>query len=100
LALADEPWIVGGRGGPCLEGGLAACKAAGFAPDVPHTVDDFGALLRLVAAGCGVELVPDLAVSSVPPSGVVLRPRTASARAVTSRALSAPAQSALRASRR
>ncbi len=73
LALADEPWIVGGMGGPCQESGLAACAAAGFAPDVVHGVDDWGALLRLVATGCGVGLVPELAVGA-PPAGVVLRP--------------------------
>jgi DNA-binding transcriptional LysR family regulator len=74
LALADEPWIVGGTGGPCQESGLAACAAAGFAPDVVHRVDDWSALLRLVAAGCGVGLVPALAVASMPPADVVLRP--------------------------
>jgi DNA-binding transcriptional LysR family regulator len=74
LALADEPWIVGGIGGPCQEAGLAACAAAGFAPDIVHRVDDWGALLRLVAVGCGVGLVPELAMGSALPAGIVLRP--------------------------
>jgi DNA-binding transcriptional LysR family regulator len=74
LSLAGEPWIVGGTGGPCQEVGLAACAGAGFAPEVVHGVDDYGALLRLVAAGCGVGLVPELAVGRAPPPGVVLRP--------------------------
>ncbi len=73
FALAGEPWIVGGTAGPCQDAGLAACAAAGFTPDVVHGVDDWGALLRLVAAGCGVGLVPELAVA-VPPAGVALRP--------------------------
>jgi DNA-binding transcriptional LysR family regulator len=74
LALAKERWIVGGTRGPCQEAGLAACAAAGFTPDVAHRVDDFGALLRLVAAGCGVGLVPLLALAGRRPDGVALRP--------------------------
>ena len=74
LALADEPWIVGGTAGPCQESSLAACAAAGFAPDVVHRVDDWSALLKLVAAGCGVGLVPELAMGSAPAAGVILRP--------------------------
>jgi DNA-binding transcriptional LysR family regulator len=74
LELAEEPWIVGGTGGPCQEASAAACAAAGFAPDVVHGVDDWNALLRLVAAGCGVGLVPELALTAGPPAGVILRP--------------------------
>lgn len=74
VALADERWIIGGTGGPCQEAGLTACAAAGFAPAVVHSVDDWNALLRLVSAGCGVGLVPELALGGVPPAGVVLRP--------------------------
>jgi DNA-binding transcriptional LysR family regulator len=57
-----------------VEIGLSACAAAGFTPDVAHHVDDHGAFLQLVAAGCGVGLVPSLAVSGDVPDGVVLRP--------------------------
>ncbi|HEX7622428.1 MAG TPA: LysR family transcriptional regulator, partial [Anaeromyxobacteraceae bacterium] len=74
LALAGEPWIVGGAGGPCQESALAACASAGFAPDVVHWLDDWTAVLTLVAAGCGVGLVPRLAVAPPAPPGVVLRP--------------------------
>jgi len=72
LALAEERWIMGGIGGPCREVAPAACAAAGFTPEVVHEVDDWGAALRLVAAGCGVGLVPELATRA-PPAGVVLR---------------------------
>jgi DNA-binding transcriptional LysR family regulator len=72
LALADEPWIMGGIGGPCREVAPNACATAGFTPAVAHEVDDWGAALRLVALGCGVGLVPELA-SRAPPPGVVLR---------------------------
>jgi DNA-binding transcriptional LysR family regulator len=74
LAIAKEPWILGGHLGPCGEAVLAACSAAGFTPDVVHSVDDWSAGLRLVAAGCGVGLAPALALASGPPPGVVIRP--------------------------
>jgi DNA-binding transcriptional LysR family regulator len=74
LLLADQPWIVGAVHGPCQETGLAACAAAGFSPQVVHQVNDWGALLELVAAGCGVGLVPRLAIPASSPVGVVLRP--------------------------
>jgi DNA-binding transcriptional LysR family regulator len=73
LALSAERWIVGGTRGPCQEAGLSACAAAGFTPDVAHRVDDWSALLRLVAAGCGVGLVPLLALAGRRPDGVALR---------------------------
>jgi DNA-binding transcriptional LysR family regulator len=74
LAISKEPWILGGHLGPCGESVLAACSAAGFTPDVVHSVDDWSAGLRLIAAGCGVGLAPELALASGPPPGVVIRP--------------------------
>jgi DNA-binding transcriptional LysR family regulator len=82
LALAEERWIQGGIGGPCREVAQAACATAGFSPRLDHSVDDWSALLALVAAGCGVGLVPALAVGSAPPDGVVLRPLLGPQRAV------------------
>jgi DNA-binding transcriptional LysR family regulator len=52
---------------------LAACRAAGFAPDAVHRTSDWGATLQLVGAGLGVALVPRLAVAAAH-EGVVLRP--------------------------
>ncbi|HET6437879.1 MAG TPA: LysR family transcriptional regulator [Anaeromyxobacter sp.] len=74
LSLEAEPWIVGGRRGPCQAAALAACAAAGFTPELSHHVDDWNALLELVAAGCGVGLVPRLALAGTRPAGVALRP--------------------------
>lgn len=74
LSLAGEQWVVGGTGGPCQEVAQAGCAAAGFSPDVGHSVDDWGAALALVAAGCGVALVPELALGLRTPGGVALRP--------------------------
>jgi DNA-binding transcriptional LysR family regulator len=50
---------------------VRACEAAGFAPHARHEIDDFPALLALVAAGQGVALVPELALTDLPP-GIVL----------------------------
>ncbi len=74
LALADQPWIFGARRGPCQEAGLVACATAGFSPDIAYQVNDWGALLSLVKAGCGVALIPKLAVGDLKLRGVVLRP--------------------------
>lgn len=42
------------------------CRRAGFEPDFVHSVSDYPTTLRLVAAGCGVALVPDLGLRDVP----------------------------------
>jgi len=73
-ALALERWIVGATHGPCGGAGLAACAAAGFNPDVAHRVNDWAALMRLVAAGCGIALIPRLAVETGSSDDLVVRP--------------------------
>jgi len=72
--LADQTWIVGAVRGPCQEVACAACTGAGFSPDVRHFVDNWEAALALVASGCGVALVPRLAVPAEGFAGIVLRP--------------------------
>jgi DNA-binding transcriptional LysR family regulator len=73
-SLAGQCWILGAAHGPCREVTLAACTSAGFNPDIRHRINDWAAGLALVAAGCGLALVPRLAVPHRPPPGVVLRP--------------------------
>jgi DNA-binding transcriptional LysR family regulator len=73
-ALAEEPWVVGALRGPCQEVSLAACAAAGFSPDIQFQVNDWEAVAALVAAGCGVALVPRLALPGGGPEGLALRP--------------------------
>lgn len=83
--LARERWVVGADRGPCGEVAAAACAAAGFSPDARHRVDDWSALIALVAAGCGVGLLPRAALGPTPPIGVAIRPlrgEAAPARAV------------------
>jgi DNA-binding transcriptional LysR family regulator len=79
-ALATEQWIVGATHGPCREAALAACGAAGFNPEVTHRVNDWNALLDLVAVGCGVALIPRLAVNGGVMRGVTVRPLAGRAR--------------------
>jgi DNA-binding transcriptional LysR family regulator len=57
----DSEWILAGPGTLCYEVASRVCRAAGFAPRARHHIDDFDAVLALVAAGQGVALVPQLA---------------------------------------
>lgn len=78
--LAYERWNIGASHGPCLEAALTACAAAGFNPGVDHRMNDWSALVRLVAAGCGVALVPQLALDGSQLRDVAARPVMGSSR--------------------
>jgi DNA-binding transcriptional LysR family regulator len=70
--LAEETWIDVPRttsGGQVL---TRACAAAGFVPRVRFESDDYAVIQRLVGAGAGVALLPELAFSPPHPA-VVLR---------------------------
>lgn len=69
----DADWIVASPGTLCRTVAERACQAAGFTPRVRHHVDDFAAVLTLVAAGQGVALVPQLGAGRLP-DGVRLLP--------------------------
>lgn len=56
----------------CRELGLLACRSAGFAPAVVHTVGDWAGTLAAVRSGLGVALVPRLALAARP-GGIVTR---------------------------
>ncbi|MGW0041996.1 LysR family transcriptional regulator [Rhodococcus sp. NPDC003348] len=64
-------WIVGNPDTLCHTMTVRTCQSQGFEPLVAHRVDDFAAVLGLVAAGAGVALVPRLGATDVP-DGVVL----------------------------
>jgi DNA-binding transcriptional LysR family regulator len=70
--LADERWIVGTPDHPCWDIVMAACATAGFTPDVAHRVDDWNAVLALVAAGAGVGAIPR-STAPIRQRGLVLR---------------------------
>lgn len=59
--LAAEPWVGSDTGDPCSQILQSVCAAAGFSPDITHRCREWAAVASLVAAGCGVALIPRLA---------------------------------------
>ena len=72
VVLAEEAWAVGRAASCCGAVTRWVCAAAGFSPEIRHSVDDWAAVAALVAAGAGVALIPRLAQHHRP--GLVLRP--------------------------
>lgn len=66
-ALADRPILAPSTATSCGRCVLQACRDAGFEPDIAHALEEYPAILRLVAAGAGVALVPDLGLIDPPP---------------------------------
>ena len=54
-----------GRTSSCARHVVHLCRAAGFEPTVSFESDDYLTVQGLVAAGVGVALIPELALSSV-----------------------------------
>ncbi len=71
--LADEPWVQGVYRGSTLHVLPAACRAAGFDPDVVFRSDDHMAVQGFVAAGLGVAVVPQLALPTAR-ADIAIRP--------------------------
>ena len=68
LRLADlnaESWIQTSHESPCARHVVRCCHAAGFEPSVSFESDDYHTVQGLVAAGVGVALIPQLALSAV-----------------------------------
>ncbi|MBV9816769.1 MAG: LysR family transcriptional regulator [Solirubrobacterales bacterium] len=80
LRLADlchEQWVQTSSTSPCARHVVRTCLDSGFAPDVAFESDDYDTVQGLVAAGVGVALIPQLALSRLH-SGVVVRSLTPS----------------------
>ncbi len=60
--LAGEPWVLSPENYELREAALNACERAGFTPRVVLDGGETDTLLRFVAAGIGIALVPRLAV--------------------------------------
>ncbi|MFC0601990.1 LysR family transcriptional regulator [Streptomyces palmae] len=74
-SLTDASWIVGSREDGSAALVQRACAVAGFPPRITHAVDDYQLVLRMVAHGLGVALVPQLVAQAHGPSlDVILRP--------------------------
>ncbi|MET8567488.1 LysR family transcriptional regulator [Streptomyces sp. NPDC004783] len=72
--LTDTPWIVGSREDGSAALVQRACAIAGFSPRITHAIDDYQLVLRMVAHGLGVALVPQLVAQAHGPTpDVVLR---------------------------
>ncbi|MDQ3579400.1 MAG: LysR substrate-binding domain-containing protein [Actinomycetota bacterium] len=66
--LAGEQWIAGCA--RCRTHLLSEATAAGFLPDIRHSTDDYVVAQNLVAAGLGITLLPQLALTAAPNQGV------------------------------
>jgi DNA-binding transcriptional LysR family regulator len=62
----DEEWMLGTTDS-CPDGRLfaAACRSAGFEPNLTFENDDYPAIAGFVAAGVGIAMIPDLAATNV-----------------------------------
>src|SRR3954449_2970443 len=63
--LSDQSWVQTAAASPCARHVVRSCHAAGFEPTVSFETDDYQTVQGLVAAGVGVALIPQLALSSV-----------------------------------
>ena len=63
--LRAESWVQTSAASPCARHVVRSCHAAGFEPNVTFESDDYQTVQGLVAAGVGVALIPQLALSSV-----------------------------------
>jgi DNA-binding transcriptional LysR family regulator len=63
--LEHEAWIQTSSASPCARHVVRCCHAAGFEPSVTFESDDYQTVQGLVAAGVGVALIPELALSVV-----------------------------------
>jgi DNA-binding transcriptional LysR family regulator len=61
-ALAEADWVMPPDAAACGHAVRSACRAAGFEPRVRWETDDMLLLVRAVAAGHGVSVLPRLAV--------------------------------------
>jgi DNA-binding transcriptional LysR family regulator len=61
--LSDEGWVMPPEDASCGMAVRSACRAAGFEPRIGWTTDDMLVLVRAVAAGHGVAVLPRLSVA-------------------------------------
>ena len=63
--LAGDPWIEGTPSCACSAMLRRACERAGFTPHIAFESDDYAAIQGFVAAGVGVALIAELALTTV-----------------------------------
>jgi DNA-binding transcriptional LysR family regulator len=86
--LRDEAWVQTSATSACARHVVHLCRAAGFEPTVSFESDDYLTVQGLVAAGVGVALIPELALSSLRDDIVIrtLSPSSPSRRVVAATA--------------
>ncbi len=70
--LREESWVQSSEASACARHVVRSCIAAGFEPQVSFESDDYQTVQGLVAAGVGVALIPQLALTTVR-SDIVVR---------------------------
>ncbi len=63
--LRGEAWVQTSADSACARHVVRSCHAAGFEPQAAFESDDYQTVQGLVAAGVGVALIPELALSGV-----------------------------------
>jgi DNA-binding transcriptional LysR family regulator len=71
--LAEEAWVQTSEASACARHVVRICRAAGFRPRVSFESDDYLTVQGLVAAGVGVALIPQLALSQTVSYDVAVR---------------------------
>jgi DNA-binding transcriptional LysR family regulator len=61
--LSEDAWVQTSEASACARHVVRICRAAGFEPRVSFESDDYLTVQGLVAAGVGVALIPELALS-------------------------------------
>jgi DNA-binding transcriptional LysR family regulator len=69
----EDSWVQTSAASPCARHVVRSCHGAGFDPRVSFESDDYQTVQGLVAAGVGVALIPQLALSTVRPD-ILVRP--------------------------
>jgi DNA-binding transcriptional LysR family regulator len=89
--LRGDAWIQTSQASPCARHVVRCCHAAGFEPNVSFQSDDYQTVQGLVAAGVGVALIPELALSFVREDIVIraLSPRPPARRVIAATAAGA-----------
>lgn len=89
--LRGEAWVQTSQASPCARYVVRSCHAAGFEPNVAFESDDYQTVQGLVAAGVGVALIPELALSVVRRDIVIraLSPRPPARRVIAATAAGA-----------
>jgi DNA-binding transcriptional LysR family regulator len=71
--LADEAWVQTSEASACARHVVRICRGAGFEPRVSFESDDYLTVQGLVAAGVGVALIPQLALSQTVSYDIAVR---------------------------